>query len=415
MIKIFKGILVSMHYFLKLIFVGKSYDVVFVSSAFFNRGEGGENILLKPMIESCIQNNLSYLIFEDTDIKGIYKNFSRNNQATRFDFISMIQIILRKIFNRKSRNNLSKDQIYLNELKISKILKKIFFRKFHSKIYVTLLWNNITLWRCIDPKACIMDYQHGIIFDGHEESIKDGKPPTIKYLNNIITLVYGDTFKNILINNDASGFYSEKNVITLGLKKESYSRKKSIENSKKILFTLQIVPDWENKDINELYVDIVENLVHSNVEYLLHNNYEIILRNHPRFSDKTCPNVNLDYDFISFDNETPINDLLDKVNIHMTVHSTSTFEAAVSGTPSILIDMHDHFSPNEIFLRQYKYPFDDLVIREEKDFSNILDLLNNKQIYNKKCEDIYRWSKGIYKDFDKSVFKNLLLENIDNK
>ena len=251
--------------------------------------------------------------------------------------------------------------------------------------------------------------------NGHEESIKDGKPPTIKYLNNIITLVYGDTFKNILINNDASGFYSEKNVITLGLKKESYSRKKSIENSKKILFTLQIVPDWENKDINELYVDIVENLIHSNAEYLFHNNYEIILRNHPRFDDKTCPNVNLNYDFIYFDNETPINALLDKVNIHMTFHSTSTFEAAVSGTPSILIDMHDHFSPSETFLRQYKYPFDDLVIRDQEDFSNILNLLNNKQIYNKKCEDIYRWSKEIYQDFDKSVFENLLLENIDNK
>ena len=41
-----------MHYFLKLIFVGKSYDVVFVTSAFFNRGESAEDILLKPMIES---------------------------------------------------------------------------------------------------------------------------------------------------------------------------------------------------------------------------------------------------------------------------------------------------------------------------------------------------------------------------
>ena len=82
-----------MYYFLKLIFIGKSYDVVFVSSAFFNRAEGGENILLKPMIESCIKNNLSYLIFEDTDIKGKYKNFPRYSQAIRFDFISIIQII----------------------------------------------------------------------------------------------------------------------------------------------------------------------------------------------------------------------------------------------------------------------------------------------------------------------------------
>ncbi len=404
-----------MHYFLKLIFIGKSYDVVFVTSAFFNRGEGGENILLKPMIESCIKNNFSYLIFEDTDIKGIYNNFSRNNEAIRFDFISIIQIILRKIFNRKSRNNSSKDQVYLNELKISKILKKIFFRKFHSKIYVTLLWNNITLWRCIDPKACIMDYQHGIIFDGHEESIKDGKPPIIKHFNNIITLVYGDVFKNILINNDSTGFYSEKNVITIGLKKESYSQKKSQENIKKILFTLQIVPDWENKDINELYVDIVENLMHSNAEYLLNNNYQIIFRNHPRFTDKTCPNINLNYDFISFDNKTTINELIDKAYVHMTFHSTTTLDAAVLGTPSIFIDMHDHFSPNEIFLRQYKYPLDDLVIRDQKDFSNILFLLNNEQIYNKKCENIYKWSKGIYQDFDMSVFKNLLVENIDNR
>ena len=136
MIKIFKDIFVSMLYFLKLIFVGKSYDVVFVSSALFNRGESGENILLKPMIECCIKNNLNYLIFEDTDIKGIYKNFSRNNQAVRFDFISMIQIVLRKIFNRKSKNDLSKDQIYSNELKISKILKKIFFKKLDLTIYL---------------------------------------------------------------------------------------------------------------------------------------------------------------------------------------------------------------------------------------------------------------------------------------
>ena len=415
MIRIFKDILISMHYFLKLIFIGKSYDVVFVSSSFFNRGEGGENTLLKPMIESCIKNNLSYLIFEDTDVKGIYKNFSRNSQAIKFDFITIIQIILRKIFKWKSRNNLSKDQVFLNELKISKILKKIFFRKFHSKIYITLLWNNITLWRCIDPKACIMDYQHGIIFDGHEESIKYGKPPIIKQLNNIITLVYGDAFKNILINNDATGFYSKKNVITVGLKKELYTLKKSQDNIKKILFTLQIVPDWENKNINELYVDIVENLIRSNVEYLSNNNYEIIFRNHPRFTDKTCPNVNLNYDFISFDNKTSINDLIDNVYIHMTFHSTSTLDAAASGTPTILIDMHNHFSPNEIYLKQYKYPFEDLVIRNQEDFRNILDLLNNKQIYNKKCEDIYKWSKGIYHDFDMSAFKNLLIKNLDNK
>ena len=93
-----KSILISTYYFLKLIFFSKKYDVVFVSSTFFNRGEGGENLLLKPMIEYCNRNNLKYMIFEDTDLKGVYDNFSRNRDSIPFDFISLIQILLRKIF-----------------------------------------------------------------------------------------------------------------------------------------------------------------------------------------------------------------------------------------------------------------------------------------------------------------------------
>ena len=45
---------------LKLIFVRKDYDVTFVSSAYFNRGDRGENLLLKPMINSCKKHKLKY-------------------------------------------------------------------------------------------------------------------------------------------------------------------------------------------------------------------------------------------------------------------------------------------------------------------------------------------------------------------
>ena len=45
-IKDWKSLFLSMNYFLKLIFIKKKYDVVFVSSANFNRGENGENFCL---------------------------------------------------------------------------------------------------------------------------------------------------------------------------------------------------------------------------------------------------------------------------------------------------------------------------------------------------------------------------------
>ena len=413
--KTMKSILFSTYYFLKLIFFSKKYDVVFVSSAFFNRGEGGENLLLKPMIEYCKHNNLKYMIFEDTDLKGAYKNFSRNQDSIPFDFISLIQILLRKFFYYKNKKSITKDEIYFRELKIAKILSSVFFKKFQSKIYITLLWNNVTLWRCISPSACVVDYQHGIIFNGHEESVKNGNPPRVKFANEIVTFVYGDTFKHILINNDETGFYNERTVKTIGINKDIFHPKKISVNNKKILFTLQIVPDFKDKEVNKIYIKIVESLIRSNSSFLSENNYEIIFRHHPRFNVGNTPNININYDFVSFDNKTPLVDLLEMVSIHITFHSTTTIEAAMMGIPTIFIDMHEQFSPNDIFLKQYKYPFDRFAIRANEDLKFFLIELGDKNKFNEKCVDIHKWSKKLYQDFDELSFRDFLLEKMNDE
>ena len=141
-IKDWKNMFSSMLYFLKLIFVRKDYDVTFVSSAYFNRGDRGENLLLKPMINSCKKHKLKYIVYEDTDLKGLYDNFNRSSEALPFDFISLIQIILRKFFNLFFIKPESESELYKREYKISKIIKRLFFNKFRSDVYITLLFNN---------------------------------------------------------------------------------------------------------------------------------------------------------------------------------------------------------------------------------------------------------------------------------
>ena len=122
MISDWKNMLASARYFLKLIFISKEYDVVFVSSAFFNRGESGENLLFKPMVEFCKKNNISYAIIEDTDLKGEYKSFFRNKESIPLDFISHLQIFFRKIYNLIVKEPTNLNEIYARELKISSIL-----------------------------------------------------------------------------------------------------------------------------------------------------------------------------------------------------------------------------------------------------------------------------------------------------
>ena len=413
MINDLKSIFVSAGYFIKLIFIPKKYDVVFVTSVFFNRGKEGENILLKPMIECCNNNSLSFTIIEETDLKGEYRNFIRQNRSIPFDFISLVQIVFRKIYNFIYKNPSSINEEYERDLKISNILRILFFKKFYSKVYITLLWNNVTLWRSINPDSCIVDYQHGIIFNGHAGYIKDGKPPKVKFSNKITTLVYGDRFKSLLIENDNTKFYSEKNIFNVGLKKHIDSNIKVPKRNKKILFTLQITADFHEKQFNEQYVQIVKKLIEDNSKFLALNNYEIIFRHHPRYSVTQCPKLKIENDFVSFDNKTPITDLLSDVDIHITFNSTSSLDAAMTGVPTIFIDMHNPQSPNEIFLNQYKYPLKNLVIKDYQDLKKFLIELESKDTYDRYCKSVKDWSSELYQDFDEIRFKNFLLEAIN--
>ncbi len=410
----FKDFLSSFIYFIKLIFTSKNYDVVFISTSFFNRGQEGENYLLSPMINYCIENELSYVVFEETYFKS-YSSYKVNKKSTPFIFISLIQIILRKLLNFLNKKPITKNEIYLREVKISKILKRIFFTKFHSKVYITLIWNNSTLWRTINPDACVVDYQHGTIWSGHHWYLKDGYPPEDKIKNNIMTLVHADIFKNILIHNDKSKFFNDANVIKVGVNKRAYRVSKKINNNKKILFTLQIAPDQNLDEINKQNVEIITKLLDINAKFLLDHGYKIIFKHHPRYSKFNCPEIKLEHPFVSFENKKPLNKLLSESSIHITFSSTSTIDASAMSVPTILIDMQKNwqFSPKDIFFKQYKYPCKDMVIKDYKDFKNILARMDNKEIYSNSCDDVYKWSKDFYHDFDEIVFGDFLLDQIN--
>tara|TARA_Y100000385_G_scaffold289286_1_gene358243 strand:- start:2912 stop:4165 length:1254 start_codon:yes stop_codon:yes gene_type:complete len=411
LIKDWSAILTSLFYFIKLIFVTKKYDLVFVSSNYFNRGNNDKNLLFEPMIESCIKNKLNFIILEDTDLKGEYQNFRRSNNSIPFDFITLLQVILRKCYDLRYKKPTTEKDLYLREFKISKILKKFFFRKFTSKVYITLLWNNVTLWRTVDPDSCVIDYQHGIIFNGHDGYIKDDSPPNIKSRNNVHTFVHGNIFKKILINGDKSGFYRDNNVINIGLKKVTNTKSITTTNSKKILFSLQIVPDFTDEVIYR-YIDKVKKLLDFNAEFFSKNDYKIIFKHHPRYTSKNCPEINFEYDFIELNEEKSIENLLNSVDLHMTFHSTSAIDAAMMGIPTIFIDMHEQFSPYEIFINQYKYPLKNYVVKDLKDLQRILVILEDKQIYSDSCNTIYSWSRELASNYNEDVFKNFIFGKI---
>ena len=99
----------------------------------------------------------------------------------------------------------------------------------------------------------------------------------------------------------------------------------------------------------------------------------------------------------------------------MTFHSTSAFDAATMAIPTIFVDLLEPFSPNDIFLNQYEYPCKDLIIKDHKDFRNILVSMDKKETFNNCCDDVYLWSKEFYHDFNELAFGDFLLNQISKQ
>lgn len=391
----------SMLFFFKSLFIKHHYDVVFVYLNHFNRGKNGENLFLQPMIESCKRHNIKYIVFEDTDLKGEFSKYPRNKEAIPLDFITMLRILFRKIYGKKHLISDINDLYFRRENLFSNIMKKTFFRNIDFDICINMAGDNLTLFRGLNSKALVCEYQHGIIYNGHY--VIDGKPTDYILKNKAIFLLFGKGFQSLLIDFDSTGYYKE-NTEVIGINNKLVKHKKVIKKNKKIiLFSLQITPDHNYQEL-ENYVKIVQNIIQDNANFLGKHGYEIIFKHHPRFDEYKSPNIKLDQSFVQLIDDIPLDELLDKSSIHMTFYSTTTFEAAMKGIPTIFIDMYNVFSPYDIYFNQYKYPLDKLRITNSFELKIILESLENPLEYEKNCKAVFDWAKSFYSAYDEKNF-----------
>ena len=142
-----KYFLNSVFFFISLFFRRKVFDVVFYYPQHFNRGKNAENMFFNHLYNSCENNNLSYLVFEEPDLSS---SKSRNKDAIPFDFAYFIIVFLRKFIK--------------SEKMIGRILLNTIFRRLDFKNYIVLSQSMLSIFRVINPEARLFDLQHGIIY-----------------------------------------------------------------------------------------------------------------------------------------------------------------------------------------------------------------------------------------------------------
>ena len=362
-------------YFIKHLFFKKEYDVIFYYPQHFNRGEDQENQYFKNLIRTCQKHRLRYLIFEEPDR---FSNCNRNSFSIPFDFIFYLILILRKVYYFKFG-------VRVIDKRIGGFLSKTFFRGIIFKNIVTISQSMVSVFRGLNSTCFIFDVQHGIIHPNKPNYLMNRIPENNLKENDVNILFSGEAYQNLLINNDSTSFFKDHSFVIgnhINVGQNTYTK---FNNN--ILVTLQFTQD-HTPDENKLLLESLERLIVSedrkNTFYLKH---------HPRFNN----DVNLDKLLALINvNVAPadIQEAFKICSLHLTAYSTSVFEAALVGIPTLIINPIEKFNYfQKYFYYNSKY--------EIKDFSDA-------KFYLKQSEKVKAWAISYYSNYNHEDFLKLL-------
>ena len=368
----------SLFFFTKNLFVKRTFQVIFYYPQHFNRGEMNENLYFSHYISACDRNNISYIIFEEPDF---YTDKLRNNSAIPFDFIFFLIVLIRRLFNSEM------DNIYKDH-KIGRFLYSIIFYNLEFKNVITISHSMVSFFRGLNKDCNIYDIQHGIIYNNQPNYILNNKAIAAITENNLKLLLTGNKYKELLIKNELLSYFKE-NTFVIGSHVNIDDKEDISHNcfNNNILITLQLGGGNDVKENELLYRDLLDFINLSDL------NINFYLKHHPRFNDEfdvsevlKLPNVYLTADSLG--------ECFKLCSLHATIYSTTTFEAALIGIPTVFISPRNRFN---YFRLDFNYPLD----------NNIVDF-RDKIFFQNSSNTIKNWALGYYSLFDEDRFLDLL-------
>ena len=362
----------SIWFFILLFFKARKVSIIFYYPNHFNRSIEG-NPYFKPLIDVCKNNNISYLIFEEPDYKFKY---NRSTEAIPFDFVYAIVVLVRKL-KSSSSNYINLDKkigIFLS----NNILSNLIFQNF-----ITISQSGLSLFRGINESAKLFDLQHGIIYSNKDSYFNSDSIVSDNILQNRVNiLTFGPGFLEILKYNDKKGYYLDY-AKSIGFP-ITFEIKRNVWNSN-ILVSLQFTSDHSEYENNTM-CESINNIILENPGSTFY------LRSHPRNTDKRflyrlLNNKNA----IISDKELKTD--LKSCSLHLSVYSTTIFEAALLGIPTLILNL-PKIGVN--FFKEFSYPIQSVYIS---------DFVSNFDLYSK---EVNLWVRNYYQKFDHKTFIKLI-------
>ena len=364
----------SINYFVFQFFKKREYDIIFYYPQHFNRGKNGVNEFFEHYYKLCKKNKLSFLILDEP-----YPNSKENKMVVPFDFVYYVILLLRKLF--KHKNFIEKDKY------IGVLLSKTIFKNIQYNNFIVLSKSMLSVFSGINPSSRIFDNQHGIIYSNKSDYVIKNKVSKHLVENKVRLLLFGNAYKRILIEEDDSNFM--ENYCKVIGKPQKREINKQLKFNNRVLITLQFTHDHSDDENKVLKEKLTSFITSSSANTKI----DFYLKHHPRFNNEVdltdlfaLKNVNLAPE--------DIEECFNLCSLHVTAYSTSTFEAARLGIPTIFINP---FKSHNYFERDFSYPLN----------LRISDLEDDK-VFSTSSKKIIKWASAYYESFNANTFLKLI-------
>lgn len=264
----------------------------------------------------------------------------------------------------------------------TKMSQRIFaklFKRYYGVEYAIDFWGSAreNIIPVLPGKPRSVELQHGIITSIHPGYIYPtfvGKSQRPFFQRKL--LVYGEKTKELLTN---SSIFAQEQIEVIGNPRiKMYRQRFSLEDAEKktILFTSQpIEQDGTGMGYYETviqYLKVVQKTINQDERFF---QYKLAIKLHPRENERVVKKYSDELsDAIIYGNTSQLFELLDASFVQITVSSTSLYEAAEFGTPTININ-YNNFDSTDI------YGFATWTAESSQDVINLLERLLNAEEY----------------------------------
>jgi hypothetical protein len=380
--------------------------IVFLQIKSFLLSQKNTNPLFDPLIEICDRHGIKWEVWLRG--KALHSGYPSKN-VRQYCWKDVLSTATFLIFHRVFRLNLA----------MSYRLSRFILNHFHLldrevSLFITNALLNVEDFTFLYPSVKKIEIQHGIIYPSHFAYFSKNGIIHEKYLNNdkLLFWLFGKGYEDIFERNEINKKSLEGRISIIGdLRRNRENCFEGKKNRNLIVIASQIVPgpEFSPETILEMkltYEETINNILQILKTQNIESQYNILFRHHPRFSNCIdLSNWKDKYPSLVMNDTRDWDEIYPETKCLLTINSTSAFDAAAYGVPTIIINATQKKLRN-ILAEDFKYPLPHLTLEK---------CLNmDDSTYEETRRIAHSWYKAYYSSFDSTTCKKLLLKALSS-